>query len=707
MRRVRLSKSAIFSIALTLLLSTLSITSTATAQAGELPTAACKLSYTYSGINTLGFPRNPDRLPNLSPHKQLFVAVDFPDARYNGDATELIERVMRPKSVVDFFLFNSYGKVKMDYYIYPEIVTLPNNSVTYGGDKSKAVLVNGVWSNDLIHRAALKIIDEKMDLSSFSAMATLVTKGETLSQTGGLASPWSPGSFTFKNGSFNNASLIGGGLQIEDKNPELWHTRWLVVAHEIGHLFGFTDIYMYNGDYYKGYTPGPFDVMNAVGSWAPTFTAWNRWLIDWVTDKEVICFDKNDLDSEVKITAVNEESGTKAAVIRLSSSKAIVIESRRTDKYDFLGPDEGLFVYTVDMNVKSGEGALRAVPESNQFTDQAITRDIGDTARFLTGTLRAGEYLVHEGVLIENIGSAKTTDTVRISTGTKATEREKLALQRKQQRAAEFEKVKAEAQKAGNFYMDGSCHATGSIATFQVLEGDTWKDKAQAETWIEVTSCPDLRKWKPAVIAELNSFTSYRWKIQSYNPNIIWYSNTGKSPQTQADALAEVQRKAEELAKAEAAAQAKAAAEKAVVDAAKLDGTYYEDDGCHALGTTATFQTQVQGEWRDFQGLQGWATGASCAFETPRRPWIVASLASETPYRWKITAPGWSSDWYSRILLSPVTKADLEARAAAAALAAKANSSSSKKIVITCIKGKSIKKISGVNPKCPKGYKKK
>jgi hypothetical protein len=30
-----------------------------------------------------------------------------------------------------------------------------------------------------------------------------------------------------------------------------------------------------------------------------------------------------------------------------------------------------------------------------------------------------------------------------------------------------------------------------------------------------------------------------------------------------------------------------------------------------------------------------------------------------------------------------------------------------KKIIITCIKGKSTKKVSGVNPKCPKGYRKK
>jgi hypothetical protein len=28
------------------------------------------------------------------------------------------------------------------------------------------------------------------------------------------------------------------------------------------------------------------------------------------------------------------------------------------------------------------------------------------------------------------------------------------------------------------------------------------------------------------------------------------------------------------------------------------------------------------------------------------------------------------------------------------------------KTAITCVKGKAVKKVSGVNPKCPKGYKK-
>ncbi len=44
--------------------------------------------------------------------------------------------------------------------------------------------------------------------------------------------------------------------------------------------------------------------------------------------------------------------------------------------------------------------------------------------------------------------------------------------------------------------------------------------------------------------------------------------------------------------------------------------------------------------------------------------------------------------------------ADLEAQVAKIAAA-------KKKITITCIKGKSIKKVTGINPVCPKGYKRK
>lgn len=48
-----------------------------------------------------------------------------------------------------------------------------------------------------------------------------------------------------------------------------------------------------------------------------------------------------------------------------------------------------------------------------------------------------------------------------------------------------------------------------------------------------------------------------------------------------------------------------------------------------------------------------------------------------------------------------------EKKAQEDAIRATLNKSSSKKVTITCIKGKTIKKVTAVNPKCPTGYKKK
>jgi membrane protein involved in colicin uptake len=57
------------------------------------------------------------------------------------------------------------------------------------------------------------------------------------------------------------------------------------------------------------------------------------------------------------------------------------------------------------------------------------------------------------------------------------------------------------------------------------------------------------------------------------------------------------------------------------------------------------------------------------------------------------------------------TKAEAEAKAAAELKAkqeaeAAANAAAAKKLTITCVKGKTVKKVSAVKPKCPAGYKK-
>ena len=169
--------------------------------------------------------------------------------------------------------------------------------------------------------------------------------------------------------------------------------------------------------------------------------------------------------------------------------------------------------------------------------------------------------------------------------------------------------------------------------------------------------------------------------------------------------------------KAQAELQAKAAkkALKSYISRAKARGTYYQDDSCHAYRTRAIFQIQAKGLWQNFKEAEGWVINSNCPKATPRQPWITAELGSKTKFRWKVSADGWIDDWYSKIGLSAITQADkltMEKAAKDSTAKQKAGAKSKveaakKKSTITCTSGKIVKKITEINPKCPKGYKKK
>jgi hypothetical protein len=169
-----------------------------------------------------------------------------------------------------------------------------------------------------------------------------------------------------------------------------------------------------------------------------------------------------------------------------------------------------------------------------------------------------------------------------------------------------------------------------------------------------------------------------------------------------------------EKAQAELQARATEVALQSYISLAKAKGTYYQDDSCHADRTRAIFQIQVKDLWQNFKEAEGWVINSNCPTATPRQPWITAELDSKTKFRWKVSADGWIDDWYSKVGISAITQADKLAMEKAAQVwkakeEAEAKSKAEatrKKTTITCTRGKIVKKITAINPKCPKGYKK-
>jgi hypothetical protein len=91
--------------------------------------------------------------------------------------------------------------------------------------------------------------------------------------------------------------------------------------------------------------------------------------------------------------------------VRLSSTKILVIESRRNEGFDVLTPSqEGTLVYTVDMTIQSIKGGWK------------VQRRPGSTdPQFTDAALRVGDVITVDGVRIEVISRDQNGDTVKVS----------------------------------------------------------------------------------------------------------------------------------------------------------------------------------------------------------------------------------------------------------------------------------------------------
>lgn len=164
----------------------------------------------------------------------------------------------------------------------------------------------------------------------------------------------------------------------------------------------------------------------------------------------------------------------------------------------------------------------------------------------------------------------------------------------------------------------------------------------------------------------------------------------------------------------EQAAAAKIKAEedlKRVIDTAKKDGTYIQDkSGCHARGVQAVLQIQSATGWVDFKPIEGWVDNPGCSATHPVQPWNIIESQSAIELRWRIWNPGSWEAFTKPFFFYPVSKAAPTPVATPTPTVSAETKSvvtpkPTPKSTITCVKGKSKKKVVGTKPKCPTGYK--
>ena len=497
--------------------------------------------------------------------------------------------------VRDYYLAQSYGRVDLKFSMQDRTFMLPGKSSDYIDDKD-----SGEKKAYQLMRLAYNEFRKVNTAKDFDGLIFALPR-EYLNPHAGFASGLDGVTGDFWSDAPIRITWIGS-------MPHNWNDPsappWKVLAHEIGHNLGLSDLYATNSNYrnidnYSGKTIGPFDMMGSLSAAGNELTFWNRWLLGWIQDSQVACLSDLKNEHRLSISAISSsESGIKGVVIPTSTSTAFLIESRRAQGFDQrLKPDEtGLVVYEIDTKIGSGAGPIRVIPKENQFSLLPYSSALHDNVRFLKAPLQPGDSLIINGIRILNVGD-ELQDKVLITTGIDPRSETFLNINLNKSYTVDLKEVKPNV-------------SSNSLASLkiQILTPDTCDVVGDRIRLLKIGFCR-------ASFFQAANASNLASPIKELSFEIL-EDPLKLEAEAKAKAEAEAKAKAEAEAKAKAEAEAKAKAEAEAKAAAEL-------------------------------------------------------------------------------------KAQQEAEAKAKADAAK------KKSTIICVKGKLTKKVTAVNPKCPKGYKKK
>ncbi|MGH8854294.1 MAG: DUF4214 domain-containing protein [Telluria sp.] len=361
------------------------------------PTSQCQLldqvspQRSFATDLSAGFPKVRTRLPSFGQLRSLIIPVDFPEVAGTDDPGAFFKPFAN--EVRDFYQKQSYGRLAFEFDILPNWVRLPFNPSKYGFTS-----VNGSGDFASYRNDIFAMLDGQVDFSKYDAVYILVPKQMPMAKMG--YGPAITGPTWTSSGYVINGATGGADMYLAPGNE--W--RWM--AHETGHAFG-----LYDEDLdHKTQTLGHWSIMamnwsrNAIEN-----VSWDRYLMGWLPEEQVACLPKDSLTGAGTTVAlgplVRQSADTKAAMVPLSSSKILVMESRKNEGYDRIAAgNEGVLVYTVDMTLGTLKGGYRTVRRQG-----SVDPNFEDAA------LRTGESVTVEGVTVTVTASSKDGDTVKLS----------------------------------------------------------------------------------------------------------------------------------------------------------------------------------------------------------------------------------------------------------------------------------------------------
>jgi M6 family metalloprotease-like protein len=346
------------------------------------PYAACKLpEFLVRGDVGIGFPRISVRTPSTGTVKVTVIFVDFSDAPATRTPQDVFATIS--PAAENYYNAVSYTNMALSFDPSYKWFRMSKPSSGYGWaaltfDLQKAYI-----------QEAITLADPTVDFSKSDAFL-IVSNPDGGSLTNGPAfTATGTNGITVDGKLFNNGATSGKDLLVY---KGLWF------PHEFGHTMSLVDLYAFTGDTHR--FVGDFSIMGNILGTAPEMTAWERWILGWISDTQVSCF-SNTGSSTMTLTPIESKSGMKMLVIPIDGNSAVVVESRKPLGYDNLLTKSGPLVYVVDTKIATGTGTFKVLP----INDADLKK--------LQAPLTVGQTLIYNNITIKFVSTDASGDVIQ------------------------------------------------------------------------------------------------------------------------------------------------------------------------------------------------------------------------------------------------------------------------------------------------------
>lgn len=391
----------------------------------------------------VGFPVILNNLPASGIVKLVVIPVQWTD--YPGDKARLNEEFEQVKIFTSYYETISKGAIRYDVTFVEDWLTVPGSINDYPQDYDSDF-------NYKLVQAAIDVTDPIVDFSGTQVALVIIPEnspiptqsgrhyqGQAISHASfqGFDSLAGPGPRPVSDeGRIPN--WMGAGAYFDDSTGK--RNEWSYYVHETGHMFELPDYYVNDTNNWL-YSPwedvepveiptGPFNYWSVMASQdgpSRTMETWSRWLVGWLDETEIYCFDARAMSPstqfDLTLTPLDLYNGRpKAVIVRTGESTGFVIESRRP-----IGPDEtlnawqtnagvdprGLIVYRVDTAKGHSQGTLAIVPPDGHFWVR-WSWNYRQPGIHLDALYHLGDTTVIEGVKIDVRQIGTNEDIVRL-----------------------------------------------------------------------------------------------------------------------------------------------------------------------------------------------------------------------------------------------------------------------------------------------------